>query len=267
MKRVMLILSLFLLAAGHARAVTPEEVGFDQRLDEPLPLELRFRDDAGELVTLGAYFGERPVALVMVDFDCRNLCSHAMNGLVKSLSAQSFDVGKALTVLAVSLDPTETPAEAEAQRLLSLKRYAREGTEGGWHFLTGDETSIRQLAEALGVRYAYEPESRQYAHPAGLAIATPRGRIARYLFGIEYDPRDLRLAVLDAAENRIGTPIDQVMMRCFRYDPQQGRYTLVVMEVLKLGAFATLLGLSLLIGSLVVVDRRRRSGTSRGRTP
>lgn len=247
------------MPAGHAAPMP--EVRIDQRLEERVPLELSFTDASGRAARLEEYFGTRPVAIAMVQYGCRNLCTHVLNGMIKSLSEQHFDVGKALTVLVVSLDPHETPDLAEARRLLTLKRYARAGTEDGWQFLTGDEASIRQLAEALGIHYAYDAETQQYAHPASLTIVTPQGRIARYLYGIEFPERDLRLAVLEAAENRIGSPVDQVLMRCYRYDPQSGRYSLVVMEVLRLGGIATLLGLGGLVGGLTLANRRRRQAS------
>lgn len=244
--------------AAMAQVAPHPEVRVDQRLEMPLPLELSFTEASGRQIRLEEVFGTLPVAIAMVDYDCPNLCDHVLNGLIKSLAEQRFDVGKTLDVLVVSLDPTETPDDAERRRLLSVKRYGRPGTEGGWRFMTGDEASIREFAEALGIRYTYDSKTRQYAHPAVLAIATPRGKIARYLFGIEFPGRDLRFAVLEAAEERIGSPVDQVVMRCFRYDPQNGRYTLVAMEVLKLGGLATLLGLGGLIGGLFVADRRQR---------
>lgn len=262
--RIWLAILFLLLSALGAQGVAPPEVGIAQRLDASIPLELAFQDQDGKRVTLEGYFGERPVLIAMVYYGCPNLCEHVLNGLVKSLTAQRFDVGKALTVLAVSIDPGEGPAEAEARRQLSMKRYGRAGSEGGWHFLTGEEASIRSLAEALGIRYAYDPATKQYAHPAGMAIATPKGRIARYLFGIAPAPRDLGFAVQEAAENRIGSPVEQILLRCFHYDPQQGRYSLAIMEVLKLGGVATLLGLGALVGGLFAADRRRRrkGGTS-----
>ncbi|MNX06122.1 hypothetical protein D3C86_357760 [compost metagenome] len=261
-----LILGLSLVAGmPEARAVLPPEVRFDQRLEERVPLELTFMDASGRALRLESVFGTRPVAIAMVQYDCPNLCTHVLNGLIKSLSEQRFDVGKALTVLVVSLDPHETPELAEVRRQLTLKRYGRAGTEDGWQFLTGDEASIRQLAEALGIHYSYDAKTQQYAHPAGITIATPQGRIARYLFGIEFPQRDLRLAVLEAAENRIGSPVDQVLMRCYRYDPQHGRYSLAVMEVLRLGGIATMLLLGGLIGGLGVAERRRRKAVGGGR--
>ena len=265
--RQMILLGLMGLLMGlpAAAQVAPHpEVRFDQRLDTLLPLELTFTEASGRKVSLGEVFGTRPVAIAMVDFDCPNLCSHVLNGLIKSLAEQRFDVGKALTVLVVSLDPSETPADAEKRRALSLRRYDRPGSEGGWHFMTGDEASIHTLAEALGIRYTYDPATNQYAHPAGLTIATPRGRIARYLYGIEFPGQDLRLAVLEAAENRIGSPVDQILVRCFHYDPQNGRYSLVVMEVVRLGGLVTLMALGFVVGGLVMAERRRkRTGAKR----
>ena len=248
-----------------AHAAPPPEVRFDQRLEESLPLDLTFTDASGRASRLESYFGARPVAIAMVQYGCPNLCTHILNGLIKSLSEQRFDVGRALTVLVVSLDPHETPEDAEVRRQLTLKRYGRAGTEDGWQFMTGDEASIRRLAEALGIHYSYDAKTQQYAHPAGITIVTPQGRIARYLFGIEFPQRDLRLAVLEAAENRIGSPVDQVLMRCYRYDPQNGRYSLVVMEVLRLGGVATMLLLGGLVGGLSVAERRRRKAAGSGR--
>ncbi|HEY9899076.1 MAG TPA: SCO family protein [Pantanalinema sp.] len=234
-------------------------VRVEQRLGQRIPLDLEFRDEAGRPVSLGDYTGARPVILSLVYFECPNLCTYVLNGLVKSLLAQSFDVGKDVTVLSVSIDPTETPALAALKKRTYLRRYDRAGAEDGWHFLTGSQPSIRALADALGFRYAYDPETRQYAHPSAIALLTPKGAIARYFFGIEYAPLDLRLGIVEAASEHIGTPIDQVLLRCYRYDPITGRYGLAIMELLRLGAIATLLLLAAFILAMGRRERRKRS--------
>jgi len=233
------------------------EVGIDQKLDEPVPLDLEFSDEQGRVVRLGDYFGARPVVLALVYYECPMLCTQVLNGLVGSLEALAFNPAQAFEVVVVSFDPGETPALAAASRQTALRRYGRPGTEAGWHFLTGRESSIRALTGAVGFRYAYDEAIDQYAHPAAITVLTGDGRVSKYLYGIEFAPRDLRLALVEAADGRIGTAVDQALLFCYHYDPETGTYGLVVMNLIRTGGVLTLVGLGAFI--LLALRRERRA--------
>lgn len=230
-------------------------VGYDQNLGDPLPLGLAFRDEAGRAVRLGDYFGRRPVVMVFAYYRCPMLCDMVLQGVTGSLKALSFDAGEQYEVVVVSIDPKETTQRASETKADMMSRYGRSGTEGGWHFLTGGQDAILELTQAAGFRYSYDKERDQYAHAAGLMVLTPQGKISRYLFGIDFAPRDVRLALIESAEGRIGNLADKVLLYCFHYDPVYGRYSAMTMNILRLAAAATVLGLGLLI---VLLKRRER---------
>jgi protein SCO1/2 len=234
-----------------------ENVGIDQKMNEPVPLDLVFRDEAGKEVRLGEYFGKKPVILSLVYFKCPMLCTLVLNGLVRSLRATSFDAGREFEVVTVSFDPRDTPETAATMKRVYMNEYRRPGAEQGWHFLTGDEEAIKRLTEAVGFRYKYDPESGQFAHASGIMVLTPKGRVAQYFYGLEYSARDLRLSLVESAENRIGSTVDQVLLYCFRYDPAKGRYGLAIMKTLRVASVGTVLGLGALIVSLVYRGRKR----------
>lgn len=235
-----------------------QEVGYDQKLGEQLPLDLPFRDEAGRQVRLGNYFGQRPVVMIFAYYHCPMLCDLVVQGATGSLKALTLDAGKDFDVVVVSIDPKETPDQAKEAKRQALAHYGRTGTDAGWHFLTGPQQSILQLTQAAGFRYVYDKERNEYAHAAGILIATPEGRISRYLYGIEYAPRDVRLALVESSAGRIGTLADQVLLYCFHYDPVYGKYSAMTMNILRLGAIVTVLGLGLLI---VLLKRRERVET------
>jgi protein SCO1/2 len=251
------------ITAEHGPALL-RDIGFDQRLNTRVPLDLAFRDDTGRSVHLREYLGARPVILAFVYYECPRLCSLVLNGLLRSLRALSFNVGREFTVVTLSFDPQETPVAAQAKKEAIIQRYARPGAADGWHFLTGDEGSIRQLADAVGFRYTYSPESRQYAHATGLVILTPQGRISRYLYGLEYSPKDLRLALVEASTNTIGSAVDQVLLYCYEYDPAAGRYGVVIMNVIRLAGLATVLAVGTFVAVMFRLDRRHRRSTFHG---
>ncbi len=232
---------------------TLREVGFDQNLNQQVPLDITFRDEDGRTVRLGDYFGSKPVVLALVYLDCPMLCTQVLNGLASSLGVLSMDVGKDFNVLTVSFDPREKPALAAAKKASYLERYKRPGAAAGWHFLTGDQLSIDRLTRAVGFRYVWDPELKQFAHPTGIMVLTPEGRIARYLFGIEYGPRDLRFALIDATHGKIGSAVDQVLLYCYHYDPSTGRYGLVVMRTVRIAGAATVL----LLGAFIAIMARK----------
>lgn len=248
------------VAPAPAPEDSPEalrDVGFDQRMGEKVPLDLTFRDSEGRAVRLGDYFGERPVMLSLVYFSCPMLCPMTLNGLSASLKALSFDVGEAFDVVVVSFNPAEGPEQAFEARERAIHRYGRAGTEDGWHFLTGDAESIARLTRAVGFRYSYDEENDQFAHGAGLVALTPDGEIARYFFGIEYPPKDLKLALVEAGEGQIGTAVDQIVLYCFHYDPATGQYVWSAWTflALRIAGVLTLLGL---FGFIFLMLRRER---------
>lgn len=231
------------------------EVGIDQKLDGAIPLDAPFTDEAGKDVTLGRYFGARPVVLALVYFECPMLCIQTLTGLSGSLEALAFNPGREFELVVVSIDPGETPALAANSKKTFLKRYGRQGVDANVHFLTGRESSIKPLADAVGFRYAYDREIDQYAHPAAITVLTAEGRVSKYLFGIDFAPRDLRLSLVEAAGGRIGTVIDQALLFCYHYDPETGKYGFVIMNVVRLGAALTVVALA---GSIIFALRRER---------
>ncbi len=235
-------------------------VAFEQKLNEPIPLDLVFRDETGQSVQLGDYFGEKPVILTLNYYKCPMLCPLVLDELATSLAQIPLTMGDQFNVVTVSIDPRETPQLAAAAKKKYIRRYGRPGAEAGWHFLTGEEASIKRLAQAVGFHYAYDAKSDQYAHPAGIMILTPQGKISRYFYGIEYAPMDLRLGLVEASANKIGSLVDQVLLRCYHYDPVTGKYTLAVMNVLRLAGVTTVLILSSFV--LVMFRRERRKKLS-----
>jgi protein SCO1 len=250
---------------GMAASVVPRplrEIGFDQRLDERVPLDVEFKDDQGRTVKLGEYFGRKPVVLAFVYYDCPMLCTMVLSSITSTLGVLSLDAGKDFELVMVSFDPRETPELAARKKAEYVHRYDRPTAASGWHFLTGEPPSIERLTKAAGFRYAWDDETQQFAHPAGIVVLTPDGRLARYLFGLEYGPRDLRFALVEASEGRIGTPIDAALLYCFHYDPMTGRYGFVVMRALRIAGAATVVA----IGTFVLVMLRRER-KMRGRIP
>jgi protein SCO1/2 len=231
------------------------DVGIDQKLDAKIPTDLTFTDDAGRDVTIGQYFGKRPVILALVYYECPMLCTLTLNGLVSSLEPLSFTAAKEFDVVVVSFDPGETTPLAADRKKTFLRRYGRAEVEGSVHFLTGREASIKALADAVGFRYAYDPAIDQFAHPAAIMVLTPDARVSKYLYGIEIAPRDLRLALVEAAGGRIGTAIDQMLLFCYHYDPETGKYGFVIMNLVRLAGALTV---TVLGGSIFFALRRER---------
>jgi len=248
-----LLATFFLLAlavpvgADAGRPPILRDVGFDQRVGESIPLDLEFRDETGRPVALREYFGRRPVLLVPAYYQCPMLCTLVLNGVVSALRALSFDVGDQFSVITFSFNPHDTSALAAAKKQTYLDEYRRPGAAAGWHFLTGDQESIARLTRAIGFRYAFDPAHDQYAHASGIVVLTPTGTIARYFYGVEYAPRDLRLALVEASQNRIGTVVDQLLLFCFHYDPATGRYSAMALTAMRVGGVLTVLALATFI--------------------
>lgn len=234
------------------------KIGIDQRLNEQVPLDLEFVDENGRDVKLREYFGERPVLLALVYYECPMLCTQVLNGVTGALKVLNFDVGKEFDVVAVSINPREGPGLAAAKKQAYVERYGRPETADGWHFLTGREENIRALANAVGFRYEYDESIKQYAHGAGIELLTPKGVIARYFYGIEYSPRDIRLGIIEASEERIGNAIDSVLLLCYHYDPTTGQYGATVMTMVRIGAVLTMIGFAAFL--FVTLRRERASG-------
>ena len=228
-------------------------VGIDQKLGSRLPLDVAFADETGRHVPLGAFFGRRPVVLALVYYECPMLCTYTLNGLLRAARALSFDAGKEYEIVAVSFDPAESSELAARKKHAYIQRYGRPGTEHGWHFLTGTPDAVRRLTEAAGFRYRYDDAARQFAHAAGIMVATPDGTLARYFYGIEYAPRDLRFGIIEASAGRVGTPIDQLMLLCYHYDPARGTYAATAMGLVRVAGVMTLVA----IGGFIIVSLRR----------
>jgi protein SCO1/2 len=212
-----------------------KQVSFEQHLGEILPLDTSFVDEAGTSVVLGEYFGERPVILTFVYYDCPMLCTLILNGLTRSLGVLPFDAGTDFDVVAISIDPLETPQQAREVAATTLARYDRPAAGRGWHFLTGSAAAVEKVTEAAGFNYAPIAETGEFAHASGIIIVSPEGRLSQYYLGVDYPPRDVRLALVEAASNNIGSVVDQLLLYCFRYNPNLGKYTAVTMRIVRLG--------------------------------
>ena len=253
---------LAVLAAAPASAqpldsTVGSNIGIEQHLDEQVPLEATFRDENGKAVQLAELMQHgRPVVLSLVYYECPMLCTQVLNGSLRSLRVLSLDVGSDFDVITVSIDPGETPALARQKKAEYVSRYKREGADQGWHFLTGDSEQIERLAEAVGFHYEYDEETDLFVHASGIMVLTPTGRLARYFYGIEYSPKDLRLGLVEASENRIGSPVDQVLLLCYQYDPATGKYGFMIMNALRLAGGATVAILAILIIGMIRRDRR-----------
>jgi protein SCO1/2 len=238
-------------------------VGIDQNLNAQIPLELKFKDETGQVVRLGQYFRDKPVVLALVYYECPGLCDLVLNGLSHTMGQISLNAGSDYQVVTVSFSPKETWQLATAKKANYLEKYQRPGAKEGWHFLTGDEASIKSLTDTVGFHYNYDPISKQYAHASGIMVLTPEGKIARYFFGIEYKPRDFRLGLVEASANKIGTPADRVLLFCYHYDPTTGKYGMAITQVTRALGTATVL---LLGGFVFIMLRRERQSHGAGRS-
>lgn len=241
-------------ASGQIPIFAEKEVGIDQKINGPIPVDLTFWDETGSDVRLGQYFNNgKPVVLAFVYYECPMICTQILNGLVGSLETLEWNAGEEFEVVVLSFDPGETPAIAADAKKTYLRRYGRPETAAGWHFLTGREADIRTLTDAVGFKYAYDEKIDQYAHPTSITIATPDARISRYLYGITFPPRDLRLAMVEATEGQVGTVVDQALLFCYHYDPETGAYGFVIMNLVRLAGIATLL----VMGGAIFLSLRR----------
>ena len=244
---------------GVDRPLPLANVGLDQKLGSQLPLDARFRDEAGRDVRLGEYFGKRPVVLALVYYDCPMLCTQILNGLVRAVKTLTFSPGREYDVVAISFDPRERPPLAARKKEEYVKRFGRTETSPAWHFLTGDIASIKAVTQAVGFRYKYDVHTNQYAHASAIYVVTADGHMSRYFYGIEYAPKDLRLGLIEAAQNKIGTPVDQLLLFCYHYDPSTGKYTPIAMNILRAAGGATVFALGGFIFVMLIRDRKAGS--------
>jgi protein SCO1/2 len=241
-----------------------KNVGIDQRLDQQVPLELLFKDETGKTVKLGDYFQSgRPVILNLVYYTCPMLCGEELAGLSSALGVLRFMPGNEYEVVTVSINPDETPEVAGQKKKIFVdrmnERLEKKSDGSGWHFLTGQQAEIQQLADAVGFHYKRDARTGQFIHSAAIMIVTPQGKLAQYYYGVEYSPKDLRLGLIEASRNKIGNLVDQIQLYCFHYDPTSGRYGATITSILRLGGAATVL----LLGGLLIVMYRREPHDSR----
>lgn len=268
MTRLVLALVLALAtttgAATDGRPPILRDVGFDQRVGATVPRDVPFRDDTGATVTLDTYLTRgKPVLLVPAYYQCPMLCTLVLNGVVSALRALPFDAGTEFEVVVVSFDPRDTTELAAAKKANLLGEYRRARADAGWHLLTGGEASIRAVTEAIGFRYAWDAAQQQYAHASGIVVVTPGGRVSHYFYGVEFAPKDLRLSIVEASNEQIGSVVDQILLFCFHYDPATGRYSRVALDAVRIGGALTLLFLGTLVTVLLRRERRRAAGRQR----
>lgn len=241
---------------------TLKNIGIDQRLNNQLPLDTTFRDESGRAVKLGDYFGKgRPVVVSLVYYKCPMLCNQVLNGLVSGVRGQALLVGKDFDVVTISFDPRETPQDAAEKKKITLGDLRRADdpiAAAGWHFLTGDKAQIDAVADAVGFRYAFDERTNQFAHASGVMVATPAGKLSRYFYGIEYAPRDLKLALVESSEGRIGSAVDKIILYCYHYDPTTGKYGFAIMSAMRVGGIVTVFGLI----ALIMILRRAQPGAT-----
>jgi protein SCO1/2 len=241
------------------------DVGIDQKIGAQLPLDLPFRDENGKAVRLGDYFGKKPAIVMPVYYNCPMLCPLALDGLARSLKVLTFSARSDYELIVFSFDPKDRPADARRKKVDALRTFGRPGGEGGWHFLTADAPTIAAMTRALGFRYTFDQSRGQFVHASTLVLATPQGKVARYLYTSEPAPKDLRLALIESSAGRLGTVADQVLLYCFHYDLSTGKYTLLTMRLLRLAAIVTVLALGGFIAYMLRQERRGRLAAEAGR--
>lgn len=234
-----------------ARAFT--EVGIDQKLNDQIPLDLKFRNEEGDTVELGSFFHKKPVIISLVYYNCPMLCTQVLNGMVQTFRTLKFTAGQEFDIITVSIDHAESPEMAADKKDTYVTEYARAGVDKGWHFLVGDSLSIKKLADAVGFYFVYDPPTKQFAHASGIMVATPQGKLARYLYGIEYGAKDLTFSLMEAAQEKIGSPVDKLLLLCYHYDPTTGKYGMVVANLLRGGGALMIL----ILGGYMFFNFRR----------
>jgi protein SCO1 len=232
-----------------------KDVGIDQKLNQQVPLGLTFKDENGNPVKLGQFFGQKPVILSLVYFNCPMLCTQVLNGQEASMKGLPMDAGNQFEAVTVSIDPSDKPVMASVKKQMYVGMYGRPNAAQGWHFLTGDAPQIKALADSVGFRYAYDADSKQFAHASAIMVLTPQGKISKYFYGIEYSPRDLRLGLVEASNEKIGTPVDSMLLFCYHYDPSTGKYGLIINRLIQAGGLITVLAIGI---TMLILFRRER---------
>lgn len=255
-------------SAGNPSTGLPtalKDVRIEQKLDQQLPLDLVFRDESGQEVKLGQYFGRKPVVLAFAYYECPMLCTQVLNGMVTSFRVLPFQLGNDYEVVTVSFDPRETSGLALAKKKVYvdyLPEKMRANANAGWHFLTGDAANIEKLTEAAGFHYRYDEATKQFAHASGIMLTTPGGKLSRYFYGVDYSARDLRFGLIESSENKIGSPVESLLLYCFHYDPTTGKYGLIVMRVVQIAGVITLIG----IIAMLLLMKSRNPGVMNPKT-
>ncbi len=250
-------------AAGELKDADLADIKFDQHLDAQVSPDLAFVDETGTPVTLGDYFQDKPVILVLGYYECPMLCNLVLNGLVESLQDLRFTAGSQFQIVNVSIDPRETPSLAAAKKKTYLKRYGRHGAGAGWHFLTGQQDAIEKVSKEVGFHFAYDSKAKQFAHPSGIVILTPHGKVARYFFGVRYSPQPLHDALVAANQESVGSPVQQLLLLCFHYSPLHGKYGPAIMKTVRAGGIVTMI----VLGGIIVVLSCRDRKKNRQKTP
>jgi protein SCO1/2 len=245
---------------GVDRPTPLKDVTIEQKLNSQLPLDAMFRDENGKTVRLGTYFGKRPVVLALVYYECPMLCTQILNGMVRAAKVLTFRPGKDYDVLAISFDARETPKEAAAKKAVYMKDYGHPETAAGWHFLTGDLDSIKRVTEAVGFRYTWDAHTATFAHASAIYVITPDGKLSKYFYGIEYSPKDMRLGLVEASQNKIGTAVDQILLFCYHFDPSSAKYTFIALDLLRVAGAATLLALGGFVFLMLRRDKQKGLG-------
>jgi protein SCO1/2 len=253
--------STAMLRAQYARPTLTKGVTIEQKLNAQVPLDLLFHDEANQLVPLRTYFGDKPVILSLVYFKCTSLCPMSLHETVNGLGRVALQPGRDYDVVVLSFDPADTPTAAAAAKAEYKSQFKRAGYDAGFHFLTGDQQAISKLAAAVGWRYRWDAQTKQFIHAGGIMAITPEGKMSRYFYGIDYAPADLRMALVEAAKHRIGSPVDYVLLFCLHYDALQGKYTLAILNVLKLAGGLTVVLLAGLLYFLMRKDKPRQPRT------
>ncbi|MEP6714986.1 MAG: SCO family protein [Terriglobia bacterium] len=240
---------------GVDRPTPLSRVTIEQRLNSQLPLDAPFRDEYGKTIPLGSLFGKKPVVLALVYYECPMLCTQILNGVVRAAKALRFTPGEDYDVVAISFDARETPQQAAAKKAVYMHAYGHPETSKGWHFLTGDLDSIKRVTDAVGFRYVWDAHTDQFAHASAIYVLTPEGKLSKYFYGIDYSPKDLRLGLVEASANKIGNPVDQILLFCYHFDPHAAKYTPYALGLLRVAGAATFLGLG---GFVFIMLRRER---------
>lgn len=248
-----------LLSAQYARPRLTKDVTIDQKLNSSIPLNLAFHDEANQFVPLSTYFGDKPVVLSFVYFTCTSLCPMSLHETVLGLRRVSLEPGRDYNVVVVSFDPNDKAEAAAKAKDEYRKQFNKAGYDAGFHFLTGDQAAITKLTSAAGWRYRWDPATKQFIHAGGIMVVTPDGKMSRYFYGIDYASADLRMALVDAAKHKIGSPVDYVLLFCFHYDALQGKYTLAIVNILKLAGVLTLIALAGLLYFLMRTEKKKKN--------